>query len=117
MTTTLQAEPVQPTKAERGATPARWDNIDAAFPFVFGVPADTQARVFSHEVQEVLWVPLTTLLAPETGGSVEIALGEGQTQDFPCWRVGDRVIWGLTYRILNRFSQEYLVRNPQPIQQ
>ena len=76
------------------------------FPFVFGVPAQTQAEVFSHEIQEVLWVPLATLLDPETMGSVEIALGEGQTRDFPCWRVGERVIWGLTYRILTRFFQE-----------
>jgi 8-oxo-dGTP pyrophosphatase MutT (NUDIX family) len=76
------------------------------FPFVFGVPADTQAEVFSYEIQEVLWVPLATLLDPETAGSVEIARGEGQTRDFPCWRVGERVIWGLTYRILTRFFQE-----------
>lgn len=77
------------------------------FPFVFGVPADTEAQVSSHEVQEVLWVPLATLLDPETAGFVEIPLGEGKTGEFPCWRVRGRVIWGLTYRILTNFFQAY----------
>ena len=74
------------------------------FPFVFGVPADTLAEVFSHEIQEVLWVPLATLLDPGTAGSVEIALGEGQTRAFPCWRIGHRVIWGLTPPIKRRLG-------------
>jgi 8-oxo-dGTP pyrophosphatase MutT (NUDIX family) len=69
-------------------------------PYVFGVPGSTQARVSSHEVDEVLWVPLSHFKDPSTRGTVEIRYPDKSSRDFPCWRVGERVIWGLTYRIL-----------------
>lgn len=75
------------------------------FPFVFGVPDDTKARIASREVDEVLWVPLTTLTSPETSGTVEITYKDSPSRTFPCWRVDGRVVWGLTYRILNRFLE------------
>jgi 8-oxo-dGTP pyrophosphatase MutT (NUDIX family) len=74
------------------------------YPFVFGVDQDTSARVASHEVAEVLWAPLSTLRSPEAEGTVEIPLGDAH-RPFPCIRVGPRVIWGLTYRILTDFFQ------------
>jgi hypothetical protein len=73
------------------------------FPFVFGVPEGTEAHALSREVDEVLWVPLGVLNNPETSSTVEIHYGEGQSRTFPCWRLGERVIWGLTYRILSGF--------------
>jgi 8-oxo-dGTP pyrophosphatase MutT (NUDIX family) len=73
------------------------------FPFVFGVPEGTEARVASPEVDEVLWVPLNTLTDPGISGIVEIAYKDSPARTFPCWRVDGRVVWGLTYRILNRF--------------
>ncbi len=72
------------------------------FPYVFGVPEGTEARVASPEIVEVLWVPLSYLSSPEASSSVNIPLGD-LNREFPCFRVGKRVIWGLTYRILEEF--------------
>ena len=72
-------------------------------PFVFGVPADMEARVASAgEVEAVHWVALDLLRLPETRGQVEIPLPGGALA-FPCLRVVDDVVWGLTYRIMDDF--------------
>ncbi|MGD2121792.1 MAG: CoA pyrophosphatase [Gemmatimonadota bacterium] len=75
------------------------------FPFVFGVPKDTEAEVSSREVDEVLWVPLSTLRDPSASSTVEIRYGDDSSRTFPCFRVEGRVVWGLTYRILNGFFE------------
>jgi 8-oxo-dGTP pyrophosphatase MutT (NUDIX family) len=71
-------------------------------PFVFGVPHDTPAQVASPEVDAVHWVPLEVLRAPSTRAEVEIPL-PGGARTFPCLRVADEVVWGLTYSILGDF--------------
>lgn len=78
-------------------------------PHVFGVPADTPASVASQEVEAVHWVALDLLRAPETKGEVEIPLPDGDRANFPCLRVVDDVVWGLTYRIL----EDFLSRAPE----
>ncbi|MSR37056.1 MAG: CoA pyrophosphatase [Gemmatimonadetes bacterium] len=77
-------------------------------PHVFGVPAETPASVASPEVEAVHWVPLDVLRDPATRGEVEIPL-PGGAQSFPCLRVVDDIVWGLTYRILD----EFLSRAPE----
>ncbi len=74
-------------------------------PHVFGVPRDTLARAASPEVDEVHWIPISVLQDPDTEGEVEIHYGDNSSRTFPCWRVGTRVIWGLTYRILRGFLE------------
>ncbi len=71
-------------------------------PFVFGVSAETRAHTASREVAEILWTPISALRCPEAAGTVDIHLGE-VTRAFPCIRVEERVVWGLTYRILTDF--------------
>ena len=71
-------------------------------PHVFGAPAETTARVASAEVEAVHWVPLAVLRHPSTLGEVEIPLPEG-SRSFPCLRVADDVVWGLTYSIIDDF--------------
>ena len=73
-------------------------------PYLFGVPAEIEARVNSAEIDQVLWVPLPVLFAPKTGGTTTIPLPEGPT-DFPCYRVDGHTIWGLTFRILSEFGE------------
>lgn len=75
-------------------------------PFVWGVPARTDARVASREVDAVHWVPLEVLRAPRTHADVEIPL-PGGARTFPCYRVVDEIVWGLTYRILRQFLELY----------
>ena len=69
------------------------------WPFVFRVASDTVARVASHEVASVHWFPVEALLDPANRGTYSWSYG-GIVRPFPCIRLEDRVIWGLTYRIL-----------------
>ena len=75
-------------------------------PYVFGVSHAVAAHVASAEVERIHWVPLDELRAPEAQATVEIPL-PGGTTPFPCFRVADDVIWGLTYRILRQFLKIY----------
>jgi len=73
-------------------------------PFVFGVPAHLEAHVASREVERVCWVSVAELRAPETRSSVDIPLPGGD-RSFPSFRVQGEHVWGLTYRILERFLE------------
>lgn len=75
-------------------------------PYVFGVPASVDARVASREVDRVYWVGLSELAAPRTRSSIDIPL-PGGTRSFPSFVVDGEHVWGLTYRILERFLQLY----------
>lgn len=75
-------------------------------PFVFGVPGSAQAHVASHEIEAVHWVSLDELRNPSTHGTVDIPL-PGGARSFPCYRVVDDIVWGLTYRILSQFLDLY----------
>ena len=67
-------------------------------PFVFRLRKEV-APVLSDEVRSLHWIPLDDLLAAERR-SVMDYVQEGATVQFPCLRVEDVVIWGLTYRML-----------------
>jgi 8-oxo-dGTP pyrophosphatase MutT (NUDIX family) len=75
-------------------------------PFVFGVVRGAEARVASHEIEQVYWVPVDRLRDPGTRGTVEIPL-PGGPRHFPCYHVADEVVWGLTHRILTQFLEVY----------
>ncbi len=75
-------------------------------PFVFGVRSDTVARVASREIEQVYWVSLDALRATGSRDVVEIPL-PGGTRPFPSFRVAGEHVWGLTYRILERFLEVY----------
>ena len=75
-------------------------------PYVFGVPASVEARVASREVERVCWVDLSTLSDPATRSRIDIPL-PGGTRAFPSFLVEGEHVWGLTYRILERFLQLY----------
>lgn len=75
-------------------------------PFVYGVPADTEAWVASREVDAIHWVSLDHLRAPGTHRTVDIPL-PGGSRAFPCFQVEDEIVWGLTYRILSQFLERF----------
>ena len=82
-------------------------------PFVFGVRADARAHAASAEVDRVVWVGLDELRDPATSSEVEIEL-PGGTRVFPCLRVADEIVWGLTYRIVTDFLNRSPDRLPAP---
>jgi 8-oxo-dGTP pyrophosphatase MutT (NUDIX family) len=67
-------------------------------PFVFRLagPAELQA---SAEVRSVHWLPLAALLGADLRSTMDY-VHEGTALRFPCVRVDEVVIWGLTYRML-----------------
>jgi 8-oxo-dGTP pyrophosphatase MutT (NUDIX family) len=75
-------------------------------PYVFGVAGDAEARVASREIEQVFWVSLDALLAHESRSVVDIPL-PGGSRSFPSLLVSGEHVWGLTYRILERFFELY----------
>ena len=74
------------------------------WPFAFRVDAGTAARVASAEVASVHWFPVDALRDSANRGTYSWTYG-GAVRPFPCIRLGGRVIWGLTYRILTRLFE------------
>lgn len=67
-------------------------------PFVFrleGAPTMTP----NEEVAEVIWAPMAPLLSGAADTTRPYVLG-GQTLHFPGWSVQGRVVWGLTYQMM-----------------
>jgi 8-oxo-dGTP pyrophosphatase MutT (NUDIX family) len=67
-------------------------------PFVFGL-GSRPAIVSSVEVQEAFWIPLARLRAPGTYREVTVT-PRGLTLTVPAYVIGERVIWGMTERIV-----------------
>ena len=72
-------------------------------PFVFRLRRAVEP-VIGQEVTSIHWIPLDQLLAAERR-SVMDYVEQGATLQFPCLRVEDVVIWGLTYRMLVGFQE------------
>jgi len=67
-------------------------------PFVFTVSSLPQLHL-NEEVVEVVWVPLPFFYAKSSKSTVPYQI-KGITIPLPCYRYNERVIWGLTYRML-----------------
>lgn len=63
--------------------------------------ADDPVRSLSAEIDDSFWVPLTTLFQTEGSADVEF---RGETHRVPCFRAGTGrpILWGLTYRLIQR---------------
>jgi len=73
----------------------------AITPHVFALHAPISPHINRSEVEELLWVPASMLLDPAYASTHPYELG-GERYELPCFRVFDRVIWGLTYQMLLR---------------
>ena len=69
-------------------------------PFVFALDAPEPPPLApNEEVAEVLWTPLGPLARGERVASYAYQ-HEGQAYQLPGFQVGERIVWGLTYRML-----------------
>ena len=69
-------------------------------PFVFALDfPHTEHLILNHEVAEAMWAPLGPLARGEANATVEHSHG-GAKWRLPGLRVGHRVVWGMTYRML-----------------
>ena len=57
----------------------------------------------SHEVVSLHWLPFDLLLEPGTQSRFAY-VHEGTTLELPCLRVGELVIWGLTFRMFQSLA-------------
>ena len=74
-------------------------------PFVFALATrEPPPLVPNDEVAELLWWPLGALGRGETRGTFPYT-HEGVVMHLPCLHVGDRVVWGLTYQMLQAFFE------------
>ena len=69
-------------------------------PFVFELVEDAELR-YSEEVVEAVWVPLDPLLRGELRTTLAVDRDGGERVTLPAHDVGGRVVWGLTYRMLD----------------
>jgi len=67
-------------------------------PFVFQLKSSVGVRM-NREVAEIFWVPLNELSRLEVERR-EVGVEEGKLE-VDCYDYGGRVIWGLTFRVLN----------------
>jgi 8-oxo-dGTP pyrophosphatase MutT (NUDIX family) len=65
-------------------------------PFVILLEHEPTIRLNEKELEGHTWIPLKAL--DEHRGKVKFSFGE-----FPAYIMGDQVIWGLTYRIVENF--------------
>ena len=65
------------------------------------------------EVASFRWVELEQLLSPSARSTYDLARDE-QTVGMPAYAVGDYVIWGLTYRILDTMLEDPSKRTVSP---
>jgi 8-oxo-dGTP pyrophosphatase MutT (NUDIX family) len=69
-------------------------------PFVVLVEYEPRVRLNRNELEDFCWIPFEELVRSKT--LVKFDFGE-----FPACSVGKRVIWGLTYRILENLFTAY----------
>jgi 8-oxo-dGTP pyrophosphatase MutT (NUDIX family) len=70
-------------------------------PYVFWLAQPTETRL-SHEVSEVIWVPLADLAGTSLKRTEQVQVG-GATLEVPAYVIEERVVWGMTYSLLERF--------------
>jgi len=84
-------------------TPMRLSDLSVR-PFVFWTPAQPPATL-SDEVAEVIWVPLEALAGGTLKRTREVTV-KGRTLSVPAYVIDERVVWGMTFHLLERFIAE-----------
>jgi len=77
-------------------------------PFVFALEKSGEISP-NQEVVETIWAPLAALARGENATSVSFEY-EGQNLSLPGWDVDGRVVWGLTYRMLQALLEKVEAR-------
>ncbi len=86
-------------------SPMRSSDITVS-PFVFGVSTQ-QSATLSNEVAEVLWVPLDALASDVLRSTREVEV-RGSTLRVPAYVIEERVVWGMTFHLLERFLAQVI---------
>jgi len=79
-------------------------------PYVYLLTEDVRLAP-NEEVQEAVWIPLDPLARGEHDAEIPWKYGPEGVM-LPCYQVGGRTIWGLTWRMLSNFFGVTAVRGP-----
>ena len=75
-------------------------------PFVFAVREPPELTT-SLEVAETLWVSLADLASDRLRATRNVEVARSRVE-VPAFVIGDRVVWGMTFRLLERFLVQIL---------
>jgi 8-oxo-dGTP pyrophosphatase MutT (NUDIX family) len=75
-------------------------------PFVFWLP-HVPSLSTSNEIAEVLWVSLADLASDNLRATREVELAATRLS-VPAFVIGERVVWGMTFHLLERFLAQIL---------
>ncbi len=81
-------------------------------PFVFALE-QTPQLLPNAEVASILWAPLDLLSSGTIDRQIDYQLS-GKNVRLPSWEFGDRVIWGLTHRMLSSLLERLRDTDTQP---
>lgn len=69
-------------------------------PFVFTIAREPALTLDPGEVEEAMWAPLAAMIDGSTDTTIDYR-HEGHDLRLPGYAVGERVVWGMTHRMLN----------------
>lgn len=78
--------------------------------FVFALEGDGGALAPNGEVAGVMWTPLAVLVAPENA-STFVFVRDGMRMELPSVRLGEHVLWGMTYRMTQSLLEAIALAN------
>lgn len=84
----------------------------AITPFVFELEDGGASLSPNYEVQEIVWARLGPLLRGESDTTIAYPR-DGQTWNLPAFDVGGRIVWGLTYQMLQHLFSVIRSHPPQ----
>ena len=82
-------------------------------PFVFALRVEPDPLALSSEVRSAHWLPLDALADPGARATLDYSHG-GTDLRFPCLRLHELTIWGLTYRMFVNFHSLLGEASPLP---
>ncbi len=74
-------------------------------PFVYTLEVDDPELFPNHEVADVLWGSLSAMICGASFTHDERRMAAGHFHSFPGYAVGDQIVWGLTFRMLQNFFE------------
>jgi 8-oxo-dGTP pyrophosphatase MutT (NUDIX family) len=75
-------------------------------PFVFAVPEPPELTT-ALEVAETLWVSLSDLASDKLRATRQVEMATKRVE-VPAFVIGERVVWGMTFHLLERFLAQIL---------
>lgn len=84
------------------ANPRGRDLDMVVWPFVWELTAADAVFEPNYEVAKVLWGSLDAMYSGRSHTHTDFVVG-GESVEFPGYQVEDQVVWGLTYRMIDKF--------------